>query len=92
MGKEQYIIKIIQFNMKVNLLMGNLKEMGNIFEEMVIIILVNLKMVMPMEKEFNIIKIIQLNMKVNLLMENLKEMGNIFGKMENIILVNLKMV
>ena len=44
MEKEQIIIKMEILNMKVILLMINLKEMENIFGKMVDIILENIKM------------------------------------------------
>ena len=57
MEKELNIIQMEKLNMKVILLMINVKEMENIFGKMVNIIQVNLKIINQMEKELFIIKI-----------------------------------
>ena len=92
MEKELNIIQMEILDMKVIILMVNLKEMENIFIKMVYIIQDNGKMVYIMEKELNIIQMEIFYMKVIILMIKQKEMENIFMKMVNIIQENGKMV
>ena len=70
MEKEHCTGKTVQFYMKVILLMINLKEMVKKFMIMVIIILVNFRMDISMEKEkeYYIIKMVPLYIKEILLM------------------------
>ena len=83
MEKEKNIMKMEILDMKVIMLMVNLKEMENIFLEMANIMRVNLKMISEMEKEKNIIKMEILNLKGIIEMRNLKEKENYIMKMVN---------
>ena len=73
MVKEICIIKMGIFNMKEISSKVNLKEAGNIFMKMEIIMKVNLKIICAMEKGLNMIKKEMLLMKGIGLMMNFKK-------------------
>ena len=91
MEKEHIIIQMEKLNIKVILLIINMKEMENIFGKMVNIIQVNLKIIYQMVKVLNIIKMEIYYMMVFGLMVSQKEMENLLEKMVDIIQDNLKM-